>query len=143
MAGFLGAAAPALTLFTAPQPAFAQVTAFKQAVAEAYRNICAIGACPLAITNNLNFGNPEKPDIMTQLAQSIVGMGKAAKQLDTPVVSGNVSLYNETDGVAIRPCPVVGMVGVIDDVTMAIGNRFVAADERLLERLVDTAALWR
>ena len=102
-----------------------------QAVAEAYRNICAIGACPLAITNNLNFGNPEKPDIMTQLAQSVVGMGKAAKHLDTPVVSGNVSLYNETDGVAIRPCPVVGMVGVIDDVTMAIGNRFVAADEEI------------
>ncbi len=106
-------------------------TGGKQAVAEAYRNICAIGACPLAITNNLNFGNPEKPDIMTQLAQSVFGMGKAAKHLDTPVVSGNVSLYNETDGVAIRPCPVVGMVGVIDDVTMAIGNRFVAADEEI------------
>ncbi|GIR33749.1 MAG: hypothetical protein CM15mP46_7440 [Alphaproteobacteria bacterium] len=59
-------------------------------------------------------------------------MGKAAKHLDTPVVSGNVSLYNETDGVAIRPCPVVGMVGVIDDVTMAVGNRFVAADEEIL-----------
>jgi phosphoribosylformylglycinamidine synthase len=106
-------------------------TGGKQAVAEAYRNICAIGARPLAITNNLNFGNPEKPDIMAQLAQSVVGMGKAAKHLDTPVVSGNVSLYNETDGVAIRPCPVVGMVGVIDDVTMAVGNRFVAADEEI------------
>ena len=106
-------------------------TGGKLAVAEAYRNICAIGACPLAITNNLNFGNPEKPEIMTQLAQSVIGMGKAAKHLDTPVVSGNVSLYNETDGVAIRPCPVVGMVGVIDDVTMAIGNRFVTADEEI------------
>ena len=106
-------------------------TGGKQAVAEAYRNICAIGACPLAITNNLNFGNPEKSDIMTQLAQSVVGMGKAAKHLNTPVVSGNVSLYNETDGIAIRPCPVVGMVGVIDDVTMAIGNRFVAANEEI------------
>jgi len=106
-------------------------TGGKQAVAEAYRNICTIGARPLAITNNLNFGNPEKPDIMAQLAQSVVGMGKAAKHLDTPVVSGNVSLYNETDGVAIRPCPVVGMVGVIDDVTMAVGNRFVAADEEI------------
>ena len=100
-----------------------------QAVAEAYRNICAIGARPLAITNNLNFGNPEKPEIMAQLAQSVVGMGKAALHLNTPVVSGNVSLYNETDGVAIRPCPVVGMVGVIDDVTEAIGNQFVAADQ--------------
>jgi phosphoribosylformylglycinamidine (FGAM) synthase-like enzyme len=106
-------------------------TGGKQAVAETYRNICAIGARPLAITNNLNFGNPEKPDIMAQLAQSIIGMGKAAKHLDTPVVSGNVSLYNETDGVAIRPCPVVGMVGVIDDVTMAVGNCFVAADEEI------------
>ena len=104
-------------------------TGGKQAVAEAYRNICAIGARPLAITNNLNFGNPEKPDIMAQLAQSVIGMGKAAKHLGTPVVSGNVSLYNETDGVAIRPCPVVGMVGIINDVTMAVGNRFVAADE--------------
>ena len=100
-----------------------------QAVAEAYRNICAIGARPLAITNNLNFGNPEKPEIMAQLAQSVVGMGKAALHFNTPVVSGNVSLYNETDGVAIRPCPVVGMVGVIDDVTEAVGNQFVAADQ--------------
>ncbi|MGB1684742.1 MAG: AIR synthase related protein, partial [Candidatus Puniceispirillaceae bacterium] len=102
-----------------------------QAVAEAYRNICAIGARPLAITNNLNFGNPEKPDIMAQLAQSVVGMGKAAKHLDTPVVSGNVSLYNETDGIAIRPCPVIGMVGVIDDVTMAVGSQFIAADQEI------------
>jgi phosphoribosylformylglycinamidine synthase II len=100
-----------------------------QAVAEAYRNISAIGATPLAITNNLNFGNPEKPDIMAQLAQSVVGMGAAAKFLDTPVVSGNVSLYNETDGVAIRPCPVVGMVGVIDDITAAVGNAFTGADQ--------------
>ena len=92
-----------------------------QAVAEAYRNICAVGARPLAITNNLNFGNPEKPDIMTQLAQSVIGMGEAARALDTPVVSGNVSLYNETDGRAIRPCPVVGMVGVIDDIAAAVG----------------------
>ena len=100
-----------------------------QAVAEAYRNITAVGATPLAITNNLNFGNPEKPEIMAQLAQSVVGMGEAAKTLDTPVVSGNVSLYNETDGMAIQPCPVIGMVGVIDNVETAIGNRFTAADQ--------------
>ncbi|MDB2390230.1 phosphoribosylformylglycinamidine synthase subunit PurL [Alphaproteobacteria bacterium] len=99
-----------------------------QAVAEAYRNITAVGATPLAITNNLNFGNPEKPEIMAQLAQSVIGMGEAAKHLETPVVSGNVSLYNETDGVAIQPCPVIGMVGVIDNVNMAIGNRFTAAE---------------
>lgn len=100
-----------------------------QAVAEAYRNVTAVGATPLAITNNLNFGNPEKPEIMAQLAQSVVGMGEAAKSLDTPVVSGNVSLYNETDGMAIQPCPVIGMVGVIDNVETAIGNRFTAADQ--------------
>jgi len=92
-----------------------------QAVAEAWRNLSAIGARGLAITNNLNFGNPEKPDIMAQLAQSVLGMGDAARILDTPVVSGNVSLYNETDGRAILPCPVVGMVGTINDISSAIG----------------------
>jgi phosphoribosylformylglycinamidine synthase II len=92
-----------------------------QAVAEAYRNLSAIGARGLAITNNLNFGNPEKPDIMAQMAQSVLGMGEAARALDTPVVSGNVSLYNETDGRAILPCPVVGMVGTIEDVSSAVG----------------------
>jgi phosphoribosylformylglycinamidine synthase II len=100
-----------------------------QAVAEAYRNLSAIGATPLAITNNLNFGNPEKPDIMTQLGESVLGMGDAARQLDTPVVSGNVSLYNETDGKAIQPCPVIGMVGVIENVDDAVGNCFIAADQ--------------
>ena len=87
----------------------------KQAVCEAYRNISATGAKPLAVTNNLNFGNPEKQDIMAQIVGSITGMGKACKALDTPVVSGNVSLYNETDGMAIQPCPVIGMIGIIDD----------------------------
>ena len=100
-----------------------------QAVAEAYRNLSAIGATPLAITNNLNFGNPEKPEIMTQLVESVLGMGDAARQLDTPVVSGNVSLYNETDGKAIQPCPVIGMVGVIENIDDAVGNCFVAADQ--------------
>ena len=103
-----------------------------QAVAEAYRNICAVGARPLAITNNLNFGNPEKPEIMTQMAQSVVGMGEAALALDTPVVSGNVSLYNETDGRAIRPCPVVGMVGVIDDIATAVGMAPTASGQTLM-----------
>ena len=93
-----------------------------QAVAEAWRNLSAIGARGLAITNNLNFGNPEKPDIMAQLAQSVLGMGDAARILDTPVVSGNVSLYNETDGRAILPCPVVGMVGTIDEISSAVGR---------------------
>ncbi|MGB0309640.1 MAG: phosphoribosylformylglycinamidine synthase subunit PurL [Candidatus Puniceispirillaceae bacterium] len=93
----------------------------KQAVCEAYRNISATGAKPLAVTNNLNFGNPEKQDIMAQIVGSVTGMGKACKALDTPVVSGNVSLYNETDGMAIQPCPVIGMIGIIDDWRCAIG----------------------
>ena len=92
----------------------------KQAVCEAYRNISATGAKPLAVTNNLNFGNPEKQDIMAQIVGSVTGMGKACKALDTPVVSGNVSLYNETDGMAIQPCPVIGMIGIIDDWLCAI-----------------------
>ena len=92
----------------------------KQAVCEAYRNISATGAKPLAVTNNLNFGNPEKQDIMAQIVGSVTGMGKACKALDTPVVSGNVSLYNETDGMAIQPCPVIGMIGIIDDWRRAI-----------------------
>ena len=93
----------------------------KQAVCEAYRNISATGAKPLAVTNNLNFGNPEKQDIMAQIVGSVTGMGKACKALDTPVVSGNVSLYNETDGMAIQPCPVIGMIGIIDDWRHTIG----------------------
>ncbi|MEL0303269.1 MAG: phosphoribosylformylglycinamidine synthase subunit PurL [Rhodobiaceae bacterium] len=92
-----------------------------QAVAEAWRNLSAIGARGLAITNNLNFGNPERPEILTQMAQSVLGMGDAARALDTPVVSGNVSLYNETDGSAILPCPVIGMVGTIEDIAAAVG----------------------
>ena len=92
-----------------------------QAVAEAWRNLSAIGARGLAITNNLNFGNPERPEILTQMAQSVLGMGDAARALETPVVSGNVSLYNETDGSAILPCPVIGMVGTIEDIGAAVG----------------------
>ena len=92
-----------------------------QAVAEAWRNLSAIGARGLAITNNLNFGNPERPEILAQMAQSVLGMGDAARVLETPVVSGNVSLYNETDGRAILPCPVIGMVGTIEDIGTAVG----------------------
>ena len=103
----------------------------KQAVAEAYRNICAIGATPKAVTNNLNFGNPERPEIMAQIVGSVKGMGDACTALGTPVVSGNVSLYNETDGEAIFPCPVIGMVGVMADYRTAIGNKLTAADEAL------------
>lgn len=88
----------------------------KQAVAEAFANLCAVGANPIAITDNLNFGNPERPEIMGQLVGAIDGMAEACRALAFPVVSGNVSLYNETDGVAIPPTPVVGAVGLIQDI---------------------------
>ena len=84
-----------------------------QAVAEAYRNLCATGARPLAATDNLNFGNPEKPEIMGQLVGCIRGIGAACEALDMPIVSGNVSLYNETDGRAILPTPTIGAVGLL------------------------------
>jgi phosphoribosylformylglycinamidine synthase len=89
----------------------------KQAVAEAYRNLSAVGALPIAITDNLNFGNPEKPDTMGVIVKAIEGMAEACRALDFPVVSGNVSLYNETDGVGIPPTPVVGGIGLIEDVS--------------------------
>ena len=85
----------------------------KQAVAEAYRNLTAVGALPLATTDNMNFGNPEKPEIMGQFVGSIKGIGAAVSALDMPIVSGNVSLYNETDGKAILPTPTIGAVGLI------------------------------
>jgi phosphoribosylformylglycinamidine synthase len=89
----------------------------KQAVAEAYRNLSAVGATPIAITDNLNFGNPEKPDTMGVIVKAIEGMAEACRALDFPVVSGNVSLYNETDGVGIPPTPVVGGIGLIENVS--------------------------
>ena len=85
----------------------------KQAVAEAWRNLSAVGAQPLAVTNNLNFGNPERPEIMGQLVGAVQGMGEACRALDFPVVSGNVSLYNETNGRGIKPTPVIGGVGLL------------------------------
>ncbi len=92
----------------------------KQAVAEAFRNLIAAGAKPLASTDNLNFGNPEKPEIMGQFVGAIQGIGEACKALDMPIVSGNVSLYNETDGQAILPTPTIGAVGLIADADDAI-----------------------
>jgi phosphoribosylformylglycinamidine synthase len=88
----------------------------KQAVAEAWRNLTAVGSLPLAITDNLNFGNPERPEIMGQFVGCLAGIGEACRALDFPVVSGNVSLYNETNGRGILPTPTIGGVGLIDDV---------------------------
>ncbi|MCV6584650.1 MAG: phosphoribosylformylglycinamidine synthase subunit PurL [Marinibacterium sp.] len=93
----------------------------KQAVAEAYRNLTAVGALPLATTDNLNFGNPEKPEIMGQFVGAIQGIGAACAALDMPIVSGNVSLYNETDGQAILPTPTIGAVGLLASDEEAIG----------------------
>ncbi|MDF3359849.1 phosphoribosylformylglycinamidine synthase subunit PurL [Sulfitobacter sp. 1A15333] len=95
----------------------------KQAVAEAYRNLCAVGAKPLATTDNLNFGNPEKPEIMGQFVGAIKGIGEAVGALDMPIVSGNVSLYNETDGKGILPTPTIGAVGLIDSLDQVISNQ--------------------
>ncbi len=92
-----------------------------QAVAEAWRNITAVGAKPLAITDNMNFGNPEKPEIMGQFVGAIRGMAAACRALDFPVVSGNVSLYNETKGRAILPTPAIGGVGVLEDAAKSVG----------------------
>jgi phosphoribosylformylglycinamidine synthase subunit PurL len=89
----------------------------KQAVAEAWRNLTAVGAHPLAVTDNLNFGNPEKPEIMGQIVAAVDGIGEACRFLDFPVVSGNCSLYNETQGEGILPTPTIGAVGLVKDVT--------------------------
>ncbi|MDG1999143.1 MAG: AIR synthase related protein, partial [Amylibacter sp.] len=94
----------------------------KQAVAEAYRNLCATGAKPLATTDNLNFGNPEKPEIMGQFVGCIKGIGNAVSELDMPIVSGNVSLYNETDGTSILPTPTIGAVGLMTGLDQLIGT---------------------
>ncbi len=87
----------------------------KQAVAEAWRNLTAVGAEPLAATDNLNFGNPERPEIMGQLVHAIKGIGEACRALEFPIVSGNVSLYNETNGKGILPTPTIGGVGLLPD----------------------------
>ena len=95
----------------------------KQAVAEAFRNLVSSGARPLASTDNLNFGNPEKPAIMGQFVGAIQGIGAACKALDMPIVSGNVSLYNETDGQGILPTPTIGAIGLIADQSQALTGR--------------------
>jgi phosphoribosylformylglycinamidine synthase II len=104
----------------------------KQAVAEAWRNITVRGATPLALTDNLNFGNPERPEIMGQFVGCLKGIGEAARALDFPIVSGNVSLYNETQGAGIVPTPAIGGVGVIADVEKATQTGFSEAGQALL-----------
>src|ERR1700722_15552751 len=104
----------------------------KQAVAEAWRNITAVGGRPLAITDNLNFGNPERPEIMDQFVGCLKGISEACRALDFPVVSGNVSLYNETNGRGILPTPSIGGVGLLDDFTKSATLAFKAEGEAIL-----------
>jgi phosphoribosylformylglycinamidine synthase subunit PurL len=112
----------------------------KQAVAEAWRNLIAVGARPLALTDNLNFGNPERAQTMGELVGCIEGAGEAARALGFPVVSGNVSLYNETMGLGIPPTPAIGGVGLIEDVAKTATLAFKAAGEDIL--LVGGAPGW-
>ena len=102
------------------------------AVAEAARNLVCSGAVPTAITNNLNFGNPEKPHIYYQMSEAVQGMAEACRIFETPVTGGNVSLYNETDGRAIYPTPVIGMVGVVEDVDHITTMDFKSAGDAIV-----------
>jgi len=128
----------AITTDCSPRYCYADpIEGGKQAVAEAYRNLCAVGARPLAITNCLNFGNPQRPEVMGQFVGCIEGMGEACRALDFPVVSGNVSLYNETkneDGssLAILPTPAIGGVGLLDDWEKSATIGFTAEGETLV-----------
>ncbi|MBK1793610.1 phosphoribosylformylglycinamidine synthase subunit PurL [Devosia sp. WQ 349] len=104
----------------------------KQAVAEAWRNLTATGAEPLAATDNLNFGNPERPEIMGQFVKAVEGIGAACRALDFPIVSGNVSLYNETNGRGILPTPTIGGVGLLPEWEKSVRIGFVAENQPIL-----------
>ncbi|MBQ0821045.1 phosphoribosylformylglycinamidine synthase subunit PurL [Microvirga sp. HBU67558] len=124
-----------LALTTDVTPRYCEADPFeggKQAVAEAWRNITAVGGLPLAITDNLNFASPERPESMGQFVGCIRGIGEACKALDFPVVSGNVSLYNETNGQGILPTPAIGGVGLLDDVTVNASIAFRREGEAIL-----------
>jgi phosphoribosylformylglycinamidine synthase II len=125
----------ALALTADVTPRYCEADPFeggKQAVAEAWRNITAVGGTPLAITDNLNFGNPEKPEIMGQFVGCVRGISAACTALDFPVVSGNVSLYNETHGRAILPTPTIGGVGVLADFTKSATLAFKSPGDVVL-----------
>ena len=139
--------AKALAISTDCTPRYCYADPFeggKQAVAECYRNLCAVGAKPLAITNCLNFGNPQRPEIMAQIVGCLDGMGEACRALDFPVVSGNVSLYNESKatggGSAILPTPAIGGVGLLGDYARMATIGFKAGAEKILLIGADPAA---
>jgi len=107
------------------------------AVAEACRNVAAAGGVPIGATNCLNFGNPERPEVMGQFVMAVRGMAEACRALGVPITGGNVSLYNETDGRAIYPTPVMGVVGLVEDAARTLRRSFVAAGD-LVYLLGDT-----
>jgi len=122
----------ALAMSTDCNGRFAYLDPFRGAqlaVAEAARNVACAGAVPIGATNCLNFGNPERPEIMWQFARAVEGMGAACRALDIPITGGNVSLYNETDGRGVLPTPVIGIVGLIDDADTALRRAFRTAGD--------------
>jgi phosphoribosylformylglycinamidine synthase subunit PurL len=138
-----GHATKALAFSSDVTPRYCQADPFeggKQAVAECWRNLNAVGAEPLAATDNLNFGNPERPEIMGQLVFAIKGIGEACRALDFPIVSGNVSLYNETNGTGILPTPTIGGVGLLPDWSKMARIAFAGEDECIL--LAGAPAEW-
>src|SRR6185436_20986686 len=102
------------------------------AVAEAARNVACAGGLPIGATNCLNFGNPERPEIMWQLVEAVEGLADACRALDIPITGGNVSLYNETDGQAIFPTPVIGVVGLIEDANRVVSRTFKQAGDTVV-----------
>ena len=125
----------AIAATTDCSPRYVKANSYKgamQAVVESYRNLVVLGAKPLAITNCLNFGNPEKPEIMGQIVSSLNGLKDACKLLKYPIVSGNVSLYNETNQVGINPTPNIGGLGLIDDIKNIPDNYFTNVGEHIL-----------
>jgi len=125
----------AIAITTDVTPRYCRADAFegaKQAVAEAWRNLTAVGAVPLAVTDNLNFGNPERPETMGDIVASVDGIGEACRALSFPVVSGNCSLYNETNGEAILPTPAIGGVGLLRDVRHMATIAFKSEGESII-----------
>jgi len=107
-------------------------TGARIAVAEACRNLAAVGARPIGVTNCLNFGNPEKPEVMGQFEQAVTGLAEACRTFGIPVTGGNVSFYNDTEGLSIHPTPVLGIVGIIEDIGKAVSPGFKAAGDAVV-----------
>jgi phosphoribosylformylglycinamidine synthase len=107
-------------------------TGARAAVAEACRNLACVGARPIGVTNCLNFGNPEKPEVMWQFEQAVEGLAEACRAFGIPVTGGNVSFYNDTEGLSIHPTPVLGIVGILDDIRKAVSPGFKAAGEAVV-----------